>query len=79
MPQTSQVFRQWSGNPPSRWKEPLLASVLSEAPFAGRPSTPYAPGRIHDYMHAKVTVADDVVFACSVPLPRRKDAQVVAL
>lgn len=70
MPQTSQVFRQWGGNPRSKWKVPLLASVLSEAPFAGKPSTPYAPGRIHDYMHAKVTVADDVVFAGSFNLSR---------
>ena len=70
MPQTSQVFRQWGGNPRSKWKVPLLASVLSEAQFAGKPSTPYAPGRIHDYMHAKVTVADDVVFAGSFNLSR---------
>jgi len=69
-PQVSQVFRQWSDNPRSRWKVPLLASVLSEAPFAGKPSTPYAPGRIHDYMHAKVTVADDVVFCGSFNLSR---------
>ena len=69
-PQTSQVFRQWGENPRSAWKVPLLATILREAPFSGKPSTPYAPGRIHDYMHAKVTVADDVVFCGSFNLSR---------
>jgi len=69
-PQTAQVFRQWGENPRSEWKVPLLATVLREAPFAAKPSTPYAPGRPHDYMHAKVTVADDVVFCGSFNLSR---------
>ena len=30
--------------------------------------TPYAPGAVHDYMHAKVTVCDDSVFAGSFNL-----------
>jgi phosphatidylserine/phosphatidylglycerophosphate/cardiolipin synthase-like enzyme len=33
-------------------------------------STPYAPGAVHDYMHAEVTVADDVVFIGSFNLSR---------
>ncbi|MDX6519297.1 MAG: hypothetical protein QOF50_2143, partial [Gaiellaceae bacterium] len=41
---------------------------LSRAPFSGKVSTPYAPGRVHDYMHAKVTVADDTVFIGSFNL-----------
>lgn len=69
-PQTSQVFRQWGENPRSAWKVALLATILRDAPFAGKPSTPYAPGRPHDYMHAKVTVADDVVFCGSFNLSR---------
>ena len=69
-PQSSQVFRQWRANGRSSWKIPLLATVLSQAPFAGKPSTPYAPGRPHDYMHAKVTVADDVLFCGSFNLSR---------
>jgi phosphatidylserine/phosphatidylglycerophosphate/cardiolipin synthase-like enzyme len=40
------------------------------APWAGKVSTPYAPGAVHDYMHAKVTVADDVVFIGSFNLSR---------
>ncbi|MGZ8716647.1 MAG: phospholipase D family protein, partial [Gaiellaceae bacterium] len=35
---------------------------------SGKHSTPYAPGSVHDFMHAKVTVADDVVFVGSFNL-----------
>jgi phosphatidylserine/phosphatidylglycerophosphate/cardiolipin synthase-like enzyme len=42
--------------------------VLQLADFSGKPSTPYHPDAVHDYMHAKVTVADDVVFAGSFNL-----------
>ena len=38
--------------------------------FTGKDSTPYAPGSLHDFMHAKVTVADDVVFLGSFNLSR---------
>ena len=63
-----QVFRQWEENPHSRWKGPLLLRCL--VAFHGKRSTPYAPGAVHDYMHAKVTVADDVVFLGSFSLSR---------
>jgi phosphatidylserine/phosphatidylglycerophosphate/cardiolipin synthase-like enzyme len=68
--QIAQVFGQWRTNEHSAWKAPLLARVLSGLPWAGKVSTPYAPGAIHDYMHAKVTVADDVVFIGSFNLSR---------
>jgi phosphatidylserine/phosphatidylglycerophosphate/cardiolipin synthase-like enzyme len=66
--QVAQVFDQWEHNPRSSWKGPLLHRVL--AVFHGKRSTPYAPGSVHDYMHAKVTVADDVVFVGSFNLSR---------
>jgi phosphatidylserine/phosphatidylglycerophosphate/cardiolipin synthase-like enzyme len=68
--QVAQVFRQWRENPNSRWKGPLLARVLDGFPWSGKRSTPYAPGAVHDYMHAKLTVADDVVFTGSFNLSR---------
>lgn len=64
------VFGQWKANPGSQWKMPLLAQVLEGAEFTGKRSTPYAPGRVHDYMHAKVTVTDDVTFIGSFNLSR---------
>jgi phosphatidylserine/phosphatidylglycerophosphate/cardiolipin synthase-like enzyme len=66
--QIRQVYGQWASNPRSRWKLSSLGAVLQAAEFTGKPSTPYRPGSVHDYMHAKVTVADDVVFAGSFNL-----------
>ena len=66
--QVRQVFHQWARNPASQWKAPLLTRALDA--FTGKQSTPYAPGAVHDYMHAKVTVADDVVFLGSFNLSR---------
>ena len=43
-------------------------AALTRAPFSGKISTPYYPGSIHDYMHAKLTIADDLVFVGSFNL-----------
>jgi phosphatidylserine/phosphatidylglycerophosphate/cardiolipin synthase-like enzyme len=66
--QIHEVLHQWKMNGNSSWKEPLLRTALTRAPFTGKHSTPYAPGSVHDYMHAKVTVADDIVFVGSFNL-----------
>jgi len=66
--QVREVLRQWHANRNADWKEPLLRAALTRAPFSGKGSTPYAPGSVHDYMHAKVTIADDVVFVGSFNL-----------
>ena len=66
--QMRQVFRQWAQNPRSKWKGPLLVGALEA--FSGKQSTPYEAGSLHDFMHAKVTVADDVVFLGSFNLSR---------
>ncbi|MEA2418970.1 MAG: hypothetical protein QOE60_1176, partial [Thermoleophilaceae bacterium] len=68
--QLEQVFQQWRDNGRSAWKIPILASVLEHADFRGKPSTRYTPDSVHDFMHAKVTVADDWVFAGSFNLSR---------
>jgi phosphatidylserine/phosphatidylglycerophosphate/cardiolipin synthase-like enzyme len=66
--QVLEVLAQWHANGNAPWKEPLLRRALLHAPFSGKDSTPYAPGSVHDYMHAKVTVADDVAFVGSFNL-----------
>jgi phosphatidylserine/phosphatidylglycerophosphate/cardiolipin synthase-like enzyme len=66
--QVRQVLQQWHENGNVDWKGPLLQATFARAPFSGKRSTPYAPGSVHDYMHAKVTVADDVVFVGSFNL-----------
>jgi phosphatidylserine/phosphatidylglycerophosphate/cardiolipin synthase-like enzyme len=68
--QMEQVVYQWRTNGRSAWKIPILASVLEHADFRGKPSTRYSPETPHDFMHAKVTVADDWVFAGSFNLSR---------
>ena len=66
--QMEQVFGQWHENGNAAWKLPLIERVLERGDFTGKPSTPYAPGTVHDYMHAKVTVCDDVTFVGSFNL-----------
>jgi len=66
--QVAEVLEQWHDNGNADWKGPLLRAALTRAPFSGKRSTPYGPGTVHDYMHAKVTVADDTVFVGSFNL-----------
>ncbi len=68
--QIEEVLYQWRTNGVSAWKIPLLQTVLTRAPWSGKRSTPYTPTSVHDYMHAKVTVADDTVFCGSFNLSR---------
>jgi len=65
--QMDEVLRQWRENGNVSWKIPLLQQVLA-GQFSGKSSTPWAPGSLHDFMHAKVVVADDVVFVGSFNL-----------
>jgi phosphatidylserine/phosphatidylglycerophosphate/cardiolipin synthase-like enzyme len=66
--QIAEVLEQWRQNGNMTWKGPSLRFLLNRATFSGKRSTPYAPGSVHDYMHAKVTVADDTVFIGSFNL-----------
>jgi phosphatidylserine/phosphatidylglycerophosphate/cardiolipin synthase-like enzyme len=68
-PQIQGVVYEWRENGNVAWKLPLLERVLS-GDFTGKPSTPYGAGTVHDFMHAKIVVADDVVFAGSFNLSR---------
>jgi phosphatidylserine/phosphatidylglycerophosphate/cardiolipin synthase-like enzyme len=66
--QIREVLGQWRMNGNDTWKAPALKFLLNRAGFSGKQSTPYAPGAVHDYMHAKVTVCDDSVFIGSFNL-----------
>ena len=68
--QVDDVFRQWSRNAMSAWKIPLLETIVERAAFAGKPSTPWRPDGVQDFMHAKVVVADDVAFVGSFNFSR---------
>jgi phosphatidylserine/phosphatidylglycerophosphate/cardiolipin synthase-like enzyme len=66
--QMRQVFGQARENGNAAWKLPLIRRVLERGDFSGKPSTPYTPSSLHDYMHAKVTVCDDTAFIGSFNL-----------
>jgi phosphatidylserine/phosphatidylglycerophosphate/cardiolipin synthase-like enzyme len=66
--QIEEVRDQWGPTGVASWKLPLLEQVLGSGRFAGKRSTQWGPGTVHDYMHAKVSVADDVAFLGSFNL-----------
>jgi phosphatidylserine/phosphatidylglycerophosphate/cardiolipin synthase-like enzyme len=66
--QIAEVLEQWRMNGNVTWKGPSLHFLLERATFSGKRSTPYAPGAVHDYMHAKVCVCDETVFIGSFNL-----------
>jgi phosphatidylserine/phosphatidylglycerophosphate/cardiolipin synthase-like enzyme len=68
--QVDQVFGQWRTNGVSEWKIPLLQRILQGAPFSGKTTTPWSPTSVHDFMHAKVVVADDTTFVGSFNFSR---------
>jgi phosphatidylserine/phosphatidylglycerophosphate/cardiolipin synthase-like enzyme len=66
--QVAEVIRQWQAEGKVSWKLPLLRQVLA-GEFTGKPSVPWQPtGTLHNFMHAKVVVADDTVFVGSFNL-----------
>ena len=65
--QVADVIRQWHANGNVGWKLPLLQRII-EGPFSGKRSEPWEPSSLHNFMHAKVVVADDVVFLGSFNL-----------
>jgi phosphatidylserine/phosphatidylglycerophosphate/cardiolipin synthase-like enzyme len=66
--QVNEVIRQWQADGNVSWKLPLLQQVMA-GEFAGKRSEAWQPtGSLHNFMHAKVVVADDVVFAGSFNL-----------
>ncbi len=68
--QVDQVFEQWLTNGVSEWKIPLLRRVLEGGEFSGKTSIPWTPESVHDFMHAKVVIADDTAFVGSFNFSR---------
>jgi phosphatidylserine/phosphatidylglycerophosphate/cardiolipin synthase-like enzyme len=64
--QVHQVLHQWRMPGSSvRWKADVLVRLLARHGFAGKRSVPWAVDQPHDFLHAKVVVCDDTVFAGS--------------
>jgi len=64
-PQMQQALAQWQADGRAAWKGPLYERVVASGKVAAKPSTPYSPGALHDYMHAKLVVCDDWVLTGS--------------
>jgi phosphatidylserine/phosphatidylglycerophosphate/cardiolipin synthase-like enzyme len=72
--QMDQVVRQWSQRPESSWKRAAWETVRQGMRWGAKRSTPYSPGTVHDFMHAKCLVADDSVFCGSFNLSHSGEA-----
>jgi phosphatidylserine/phosphatidylglycerophosphate/cardiolipin synthase-like enzyme len=66
--QMDQVQHQWGEQPTSEWKIAAFRSIVAAVKFGSKRSTPYAVGSVHDFMHAKILVADEYVYAGSFNL-----------
>jgi phosphatidylserine/phosphatidylglycerophosphate/cardiolipin synthase-like enzyme len=66
--QIHEVLRQWAHQ--RGWKRATLERIAHDERTSAKASTPWGIGTVHDFMHAKVTVADDVVFVGSYNLSR---------
>ena len=65
--QVADVIRQWHANGNVAWKLPLLQRII-DGPFSGKLSEPWEIGSLHNFMHAKVVVADETLFTGSFNL-----------
>jgi phosphatidylserine/phosphatidylglycerophosphate/cardiolipin synthase-like enzyme len=64
--QVRQVLAQWDApGSTAGWKADVLVRLLHRHGFAGKQSVPWAIDQPHDFLHAKVVVCDDTVFAGS--------------
>jgi len=66
--QMDEVQHQWGEQSTSAWKIAAFHSIIAAVKFGSKRSTPYAVGSVHDFMHAKILVADDYVYAGSFNL-----------
>ncbi len=66
--QMEEVQRQWGTVAANHWKIEAWRAIAPR--LSGKVSTPYAPGSVHDYMHAKFVVADDEVLVGSYNLSK---------
>ena len=63
--QMDEVLRQWGEDSRASWKIEAFKTVVATVKLGSKRSTPYAKGTVHDFMHAKMLVADDYVYAGS--------------
>jgi phosphatidylserine/phosphatidylglycerophosphate/cardiolipin synthase-like enzyme len=66
--QMEEVHHQWATQTGAAWKIAAFQTVVGAIRFGAKHSTPYGAGTVHDFMHAKILVADDYVYTGSFNL-----------
>jgi phosphatidylserine/phosphatidylglycerophosphate/cardiolipin synthase-like enzyme len=66
--QMDEVNHQWATQQGAAWKITAFHAITAAAHFGAKRSTPYSPGSVHDFMHAKMLVADDYAYVGSFNL-----------
>jgi phosphatidylserine/phosphatidylglycerophosphate/cardiolipin synthase-like enzyme len=67
-PQMRQVLSQWTADGRAAWKAPLYQRIVASGKVAAKESRAFQDGPPHDYLHAKLVVADDDVLTGSYNL-----------
>ena len=66
--QMDEVQHQWAGQGGAAWKIGAFRSLVAAVKFGAKRSTPYGAGTVHDFMHAKIVVADQYTYVGSFNL-----------
>jgi phosphatidylserine/phosphatidylglycerophosphate/cardiolipin synthase-like enzyme len=72
--QMDEVQHQWASVPGAAWKISAFRTIVAAVKFGAKRSIPYAKGSVHDFMHAKILVADDYVYTGSFNLSHSGEA-----
>jgi phosphatidylserine/phosphatidylglycerophosphate/cardiolipin synthase-like enzyme len=68
--QMAEVLLQWQTIPHNHWKIGAFNEIVARAGLVGKNSTPYTPTSVHDFMHDKILVVDDMVITGSYNFSR---------
>jgi len=66
--QMDEVQSQWSSQATASWKIAAFQAIVNAVKFGSKRSIPYSKGSVHNFMHAKILVADDYVYSGSFNL-----------
>jgi phosphatidylserine/phosphatidylglycerophosphate/cardiolipin synthase-like enzyme len=66
--QMDEVQSQWALQASASWKIAAFQAIVTAVKFGSKRSIPYSKGSVHDFMHAKILVADDYIYAGSFNL-----------
>jgi phosphatidylserine/phosphatidylglycerophosphate/cardiolipin synthase-like enzyme len=66
--QMDEVQSQWALQETASWKIAAFQAIVKAVRFGSKRSIPYSKDSVHDFMHAKILVADDYVYAGSFNL-----------